>query len=179
MPLWLAPAGPASKRDLDIRAGFQTTLRLLSNALDDEALERMQPVAKVIGAFADSWRPTASAHNDFYDDQLLLTPEGLLALVDFEEAGPGDPMFDVGNMLAHLRWMAGFGMDSEACDDYRQRVRAAALARFDWKTDDLNLREAFAIFRMSSNPLRQAVRGWQSSVAKALGMAGEALDAVS
>ena len=177
-PLWSASASLASKGGLDVRAGFQTTVRLLSSALDDEALRTMQPVAEVIGGFADSWRPTASAHNDFYDDQLLLTPEGRLALVDFEEAGPGDPMFDVGNMLAHLRWMAGFGMDTEACDDYRRRLRAAALARFDWRADDLSLREAFAIFRMSSNPLRQATRGWQSSVGKALGMAAEALDEV-
>ena len=52
--------------------------------------------------FAAAWRPTALAHNDFYDDQMLLMPAGNLALVDFEETGPGDPM------LAHLRWMAGF-----------------------------------------------------------------------
>ena len=105
-----------------------------------------------------------------------MTPEGSLALVDFEEAGPGDPLFDVGNMLAHLRWMSEFGMGREACNDYRRRLRAAALARFGWNADDLNLREAFAIFRMSSNPLRQATNRWQSSVRKALRMAAEALD---
>ena len=175
-PLWSAPASSLSSKGLDVRAGFRTTMRLLSSALDDEVLQRMSPVAKALDGFADSWRPTALALNDFYDDQLLLTPEGRLALVDFEAAGPGDPMFDVGNMLAHLRWMAGFGMDPEACDDYRRRLRAAALARFSWQGDDLNLREAFAIFRMSSNPLRQAVSGWQSSVDTALGMAAEALD---
>ena len=39
-----------------------------------------------------------------YDDQLILTPERELALVDYEEVGPGDPMLDVGNFLAHLSW---------------------------------------------------------------------------
>ena len=175
-PLWSAPAGLVSNEGLDVRAGFQTTVRILSAALDDESMRKMQPVAEIIGGFADSWRPTGSAHNDFYDDQLLLTPEGSLALVDFEEAGPGDALFDVGNMLAHLRWMSEFGMGPEACNDYRRCLRAAALARFGWNADDLNLREAFAIFRMSSNPLRQATNRWQSSVRKALRMAAEALD---
>ena len=31
------------------------------------------------------------------------------ALVDFEEAGPGDPMLDVGNFIAHLCWRSRFG----------------------------------------------------------------------
>ena len=72
---------------------------------------------------------TILAHSDFYDDQVLLTPEGHLALVDFEEIGPGGPLLDVSDMLAHLRWMARFGSAPEAYGAYRRRVRSAALAR--------------------------------------------------
>ena len=57
-----------------------------------------------LSPFVDAWQPTALAHNDFYDDQMLFTPDtGRLALVDFEETAPGDPLLDVGVMLAHLR----------------------------------------------------------------------------
>lgn len=44
---------------------------------------------KGLDDFVREWRPTALAHNDFYDDQLILTPERELALVDYEEVAPG------------------------------------------------------------------------------------------
>jgi thiamine kinase-like enzyme len=115
------------------------------------------------------------AHNDFYDDQILVTPDGHLVLVDFEEIGPGDPLFDVGNMLAHLSWMARFGIATEACNSYHHRVRSAALERFRWEAQDLDLREAFAIFRLSTNPFRRLQRSWPTAIKTGLSLVVEVL----
>lgn len=70
----------------------------------DEAARHLQKVAKQLHAFVDSWRPTGLVHNDFYDDQMIVLPDGRISLVDFEAIALGDPLLDVGNFLAHLRW---------------------------------------------------------------------------
>ncbi len=174
--LWSAPVGPDEGHSLDLLGGFQMTQRLLAHVLQgDEARRLLEQVTDVLAPFSEAWRPSALAHNDFYDDQVLLTPEGRLALVDFEETGPGDPLLDVGNMLAHLRWMARFDISPEACDSYRHRFRAAALNRFGWDAQALNLREAFALFRLSSNPFRQLQRNWASKVETGLALSAELL----
>ena len=111
------------------------------------------------------------AHNDFYDDQMLVKPDGRLALVDFEEIGPGDPMLDVGKMLAHLRRMAVFSRASAACDAYHGRFRVAALERFGWYPQALDLREAFALFRLSTSPVQQLKRDWLKRVKTGLTLA--------
>ena len=153
------------------------TQRLLSHILDDEeALRLLQQVSDIFRPFVEAWRPSALAHNDFYDDQMLLTNDGRLFMVDFEEAGPGDPLLDVGNMLAHLRLAARFGSASEACDSYRHRFRSAALDRLGWKAQDLDLREAFAIFRLSTNSFHQLRSDWALAVKKRLALAAEVLD---
>lgn len=56
------------------------------------------------------WRSTALAHNDLKWDNVLVAPaagaeDARLWLADWEHAGPGDPMWDVGCALAgYLAW---------------------------------------------------------------------------
>ena len=174
-PLWSMPAKKG--RPLDLSAAFRWTDRVLSGALSDGGEHQMlSEVTDVLGPFAEAWRPSTLAHNDFYDGQIILTPDGRLALVDFEEVGPGDPMMDVGMLLAHLRWMARFDASRQACDGYRRRFRAAALDRFGWDGRELALREAFALFRLSSNPIRHLQYNWFQAVETGLGLVLETLD---
>ncbi len=126
--------------------------------------------------FVDAWQPTALAHNDFYDDQMLFTPDtGRLALVDFEETAPGDPLLDVGIMLAHLRRSVRFG-GPEICETYRREFREAALARFGWDQRELNLREAYSLFGLSANAFHQLHSNWYESLETGLSLAAEALE---
>jgi len=37
--------------------------------------------------FVEAWRPSTVAHNDFYDGQLLVLPDGRAALVDMSREG--------------------------------------------------------------------------------------------
>ena len=86
-------------------------------------------------------------------------------------------MMDVGNLLAHQKWMSRFGTAREACGDYRRRFRTEALARFGWSEGDLNLREAYSLFRLTSNPFRRLSPNWRDQTVKGLLLAKEALDA--
>ncbi len=177
--LWSTSIKPGEGHPLDLLGGFHMTQRLLTHLLREKAArQRLQRVIEVLTPFSEAWRPSALAHNDFYDDQVFLTPDGHLALVDFEETGPGDPLFDVGNMLAHMRWMARFGIAREAYDKYRHQIRSAALNRFGWKAPDLDLREALAIFRLSANPFHQLQRNWPKAIETGLSLVVEALEGV-
>ena len=174
--LWSEPIKSGVGHTLDMAGSFHATHRLLSQLLHgDETCHLLQHITDVLGPFLETWRPSTLAHNDFYDDQILLAPDGQLVLVDFEETGPGDPLFDVGNMLAHLSWMARFGTKAEACENYRHRMRSAALERFGWEAHDLDLREAYAIFRLSANPFRRLNREWRTSVETGLSLVAEVL----
>ena len=175
--LWSSRVQPDQGHPFDLSGRFQTTERLLSQLLQSEEARRLlQQLTSILGPFSDEWRPSALAHNDFYDDQVVLTPEGQLVLVDFEEIGPGDPLLDVGKLLAHLRRAARFGSAQAACDTYRRQVRSAALARFGWEPQALDLREAIALFLLAPSPVRQLRRNWAKRVETGLILASEILD---
>ena len=175
--LWSTAAKADEGQPLNLRGGYLITQRLLSQVLEGEEARRLLQLAMdTLGPFSESWEPSTLAHNDFYDDQVLITPQGQLALADYEEMGPGDPLLDVGNLLAHLRWMARFGISTEQCDSYRRGVRVAALDRFGWDSSELDMREAYAIFRLSGNPFRQLRSNWHQATETGLTMVAEVLD---
>ena len=175
--LWSHQLEPKRGYPLDLLGGFEMTERLLSTLLkSDGARRQLKGIADVLGPFAQTWQPSGMAHNDFYDDQVLVTPDGQLALVDFEEIGPGDPLLDVANMLAHLRWMARFGTAPEAFTSYRRDLRSAALAHFGCDGQALDLRESYAIFRLSAGPVRQLRRNWLKRTEEGLDLVAEVLE---
>lgn len=151
-PLWSATDHANAGTPLDLLAHFEWTERLLAGLLRESGKEDvLLPVTSELRPFAEAWRPTSLAHNDFYGEQMILAPSGRLALVDFEETGPGDPLVDVGNMLGHMSWESHKNRASERHNAYRERFRSAALERFAWDERALALREAYAIFRLTTN----------------------------
>lgn len=179
--LWSAPAASGSGRPFDLRAAHRRARRVFRQTLRDDAegLRALRDATRRLDAFAREWRPTAVAHNDLYDDQMLVMGDGRLALVDFEEAGLGDPLLDVGNFLAHLRWSARFGAAAAAraaSEAYRAELRDAALARFGWDARDLDAREAACLFRICTNPIRHLAADWRRTVREGLALAGEVAD---
>ena len=108
--LWNTPDVPEGARPFNLAAAYRRAKRSFTHNVRDEGTARrsLNDAVKSLDPFVRSWRPTGVAHNDFYDDQMLVLSDGRIALVDFEEAGPGDPMLDVGNFLAHLRWASSF-----------------------------------------------------------------------
>ncbi len=141
---------------------------------DAAAAASFNRATKSLDAFVKTWQPTTLAHNDFYDDQLMVLPDGRLALVDFEEIGPGDPQLDVGNFLAHLRWTAHFGQgaSAEARTEFHGILRTAALERFRWNETELNLREAVCLFRICTNTVRHPQADWRRKLESGLSLTG-------
>ena len=173
--LWSVPVS-GDVRSRKLKPGFHATQSLLSHLFSDpEAKEMLRRVVVALDPFVEDWQPTVLAHNDFYDDQMLLSPEtGRLALVDFEETALGDPLLDVGNFLAHLSRSVAMG-GPPVCAEYRQRFRAAALDRFGWEERELNLREAHALFRLAANPFQQPQVNWLQAMETGLSVADNIL----
>ena len=174
--LWSGPV-PTELTPRNMAGGLRRTREILSHLIEgQEARQTLQRVVDTLSPFVDVWQPTALAHNDFYDDQMLFTPDtGRLALVDFEETAPGDPLLDVGVMLAHLRRSVRFG-GPEICETYRREFRAAALERFGWDQRELDLREAYSLFGLSANAFHQLQGNWYETLEMGLSLAAEALE---
>jgi hypothetical protein len=175
--LWGSGFEPGQGCSLNLIGGYRLAKDVLSMLPANESYRPLlHRISESLDPFVSNWGPSALAHNDFYDDQMILTPEGQLALVDYEEIGPGDPMLDVANMLAHLRWAARFGVAPERCEDYHRQFRSQALARFKWDNEALALREGFRLFRLTADAFRRSGNDWAASINTGLLLTQEALE---
>ncbi len=177
--LWQGKVEAGSGRGFNLSRAYRSARRSFRHHLRDAASagQLLKEAEQGLGGFVEAWQPSGLAHNDFYDDQLLLMKDGRLALVDFEETGLGDPLLDVGNFLAHLRWSARFGRgrSAVACQSYHESVLEEALARFGWRRRDLALREAVCLFRVCTNAIRHPQANWESKLEAGLGLVNEVL----
>ena len=177
--LWDAPLNP-DRRAFDLSGAFRRAKRTFRHALRrrHSAQQLLDRVIQDLEPFVQSWRPSAIAHNDLYDDQILALPDGRVAVVDFEEAGPGDPMLDIGNFLAHLKWTSSIGSSrkSDVSGAYYNRLRSAALDRFRWSEYDLNLREAVCLFRVTTNTVRRPSQDWLKRTLDSFRLVAERLE---
>lgn len=114
--LWALESERDCGTPYNLPGGYRHARRMFENVAREnvETTIVLNEITDVLDSFIETWKPQGIAHNDFYDDQLIVTPDGRMALVDFEEAGPGDPLLDVGNFLAHLRWTIRFGSSEAA-----------------------------------------------------------------
>ena len=151
----------------------------MKNALKDDkqALKDLDNATKRLDPFVKAWRPTVLAHNDFYDDQMLVMPDGRIALVDFEETGAGDPILDIGNFLAHLKWMLLFTRrgEKDASGTYYETLRQTALERFSWTAAELDLREAVCLFRVCTIAVRRPKPDWRARLEAGLSLVNTTL----
>ncbi len=178
--LWAVSAQPGSAPPFSLQRAYQRAKESFQYVLrDDQDGQRILACAvQSLEPFVDSWRPCCTAHNDFYDDQMLVLPSGKVALVDFEEAGPGEPMLDAGSFLAHLRWSAAFSRrekGANAARAYHGIFRSAALERFSWRDHDLALREAVCLFRICTNSIRHIQGDWRRKLKTGLSLVNETL----
>ena len=176
--LWSAPS-PNGTRPFNLSGLYNRAKRSFRHALKDEPRSHriLNESTRVLDPFVEEWRPSGIAHNDFYDDQMLVLPDGRIALVDFEETGAGDPLLDVGTFLAHLRWMFHFKRrgDSDASGDFHDTFRRSALDRFSWTERDLDLREAVCLFRVCTNALRRPRPDWREKLEEGLRLVNSTL----
>ncbi len=177
--LWRVSLDKCGARPFDLGRAYRSALRSFRHNLRDfeDASRSLGKIANSLDAFVQFWSPSCVAHNDFYDDQMLVFEDGRIALVDFEDIAPGDPMLDVGNFLAHLRWSACFARERQAenCRDYYSLLRDAVLARFRWNERSLAFREAVCLFRICTNTIRHPRQNWHSKLEAGLALVNETL----
>ncbi|MDE2776835.1 MAG: phosphotransferase [Chloroflexota bacterium] len=178
--LWNVPLHGCAIRPFSLKRAYDRAMGSFRHNLreDAESTYKVNAVAEALNPFVESWRPSHMAHNDFYDDQLLLMENGRIALVDLEDIGPGDPMLDVGNFLAHLRWSSQSSNQDRAanCRAYHEEMRRAALDRFQWDAHNLALREAVCLFRICTNIIRHPKPDWIFRLDAGLELVGECLN---
>ena len=177
--LWRGAYGNGAVQAFDLKRAYRRALRgFRHNMRDfDDAAQILNPLTASLDPFVQAWRPSSMAHNDFYDDQMLQLRDGSIALVDFEDIAPGDPMLDIGNFLAHLRWSAQFARQprAENCRQYHDILRDAALARFGWNSRSLAKREAVCLFRVCTNAIRHPKEDWRERLSAGLALVAECL----
>lgn len=177
--LWRAPVDKRQVRPFDLMRAYRRAIRSFRHNLRDhrDLARELETIVAALDSFVRSWSPAGMAHNDFYDDQMILQTDGQIALVDFEDIAPGDPLIDVGNFLAHLRWSSCFARQkhAESCRSYHDVFRSSALARFRWPPQELALREAVCLFRICTNAIRHPRADWKSRLEAGLGLVNEAL----
>jgi aminoglycoside phosphotransferase (APT) family kinase protein len=110
---------------------------------DDDRLRPLgSRLARALARLPDPRRPV---HYDYYHSQLLVPADGPTVALDLDEAGVGDPAFDVAHFLAHLELLAlqwygdpgAFGPAAEAFLDAYAAVASPprpqpALEAFAW-----------------------------------------------
>ena len=177
--LWAQSPAAHGSPPFNLSSAYGRAMRTFKHKVHQEepAFRSLNAAARTLAPFVKSWQPTTLAHNDFYDDQMLVLPDGRIALVDFEEAGPGDPMLDVGNFLAHLRWRSRLGRqrENDASAGFHDVFRQAALDRFRWSESDLARREAVCLFRTATNIIRHPQAEWREKLEAALSLVNETL----
>lgn len=177
--LWDAPYPTGNSRPFDLPGLYNRAKRTIRYAArgNEEVGASLRDAVRSLAPFIESWQPTGLAHNDFYDDQMLMLPDGRVALVDFEEIGMGDPLLDVGNFLAHLQWASHFGDEKAAHtrSAYHGVFQRAALDRFGWNERELALREAVCLFRICTNTVRYPQPDWQHRLQSGLSLVNQTL----
>ena len=83
--LWSIPMASSEIRPFNLLRAYERARRsFMHNGADSESVMTvLKRATDVLDPFVGSWRPSATAHNDFYDDQMLELPSGEIALVDF------------------------------------------------------------------------------------------------
>lgn len=177
--LWQRPMDNRTGRPMRLDRGYRSAKRSFRHHLrdSDSSMRLLNTAISSLDPFVNAWKPTCTAHNDFYDDQLLLMKNGKIALVDFEEAGPGDPMLDIGNFLAHLLYSVNFGSGKGADASHRfyKILKTAALERYAWDARSLALGESVCLFRICTNFIRHAGANWRKQLESGLVLVNEML----
>jgi hypothetical protein len=174
-PLLAAEARGTTRRVVDPGTAL-CAAQIVARLLPSEGCAAGRLAEAVIG-WADGSEPADEwiVHGDLYENQVFVDGDSL-GFVDLDDLGPGDPLLDAANFVAHLRVLAASGPPAAAVvNRYREELRTAFLRRLDAGPADLAWREAYCLLRLATGPFRVLHPDWPRRMADRLALAAEAL----
>lgn len=135
----------------------------------DEIVERL--------ALRTGERPTGrvgTVHGDLHEAQLVVDDERVIGLLDIDDVGPGDPLDDVGTLVAHLRFRALTSGDRRTTE-YADATRTAVLAGHD--PADVDRHVAAVLVGLATGPFRIQQPDWVATTGEVLDLVEAHLDA--
>lgn len=168
-------------------------LRGLITATDDIQLALPEIAQQIATATAElvrrgqdlSFDEYVPIHGNLFADQLLVEGSNV-GLVDWDDLCHGDPMYDLGRLLAHLQYLAI--VQSDLADHVRngiaqllsayleERGKPIAVSRLEWHT------QVALLLRAKISGLRPLVPAWHEHVARTVAVVerslSEGLDSV-
>ena len=149
----LPPPGPPSRiTDGHLHA------RMLATVLPD-LTPLLQPLADRFEALGAP-EPDGVIHGDLHEGQLIVGPDGIVGVLDVDDAGPGSSADDIGNLLArlHYREIAATTVDTDALVRYRGELERATADR--WPREMLHDHVSAALVGLATGPFRIQSAGW-------------------
>jgi hypothetical protein len=142
--------------------------KLLAAVLPDQA-PRLRELRRLLGSLHEP-TPRRTVHGDLYERQLLVGGSEIVGVVDLDDAGRGEVVDDLANVIAHLLILA------PSAGRHRQQVLryAASLGESFRRVVDgrqLDVRIAAALVSLGTGPFRARHRGWRAGVRRRIDMA--------
>jgi tRNA A-37 threonylcarbamoyl transferase component Bud32 len=142
--------------------------KLLAAVVPDQA-PRLRELSQLLGSLHEP-TPRRTVHGDLYERQLLVEGSEIVGVVDLDDAGRGEVVDDLANVIAHLLILA------PSAGRHRQQVLryAASLGESFRRVVDgrqLDVRTAAALVSLGSGPFRVRHRGWRAGVRRRIDMA--------
>lgn len=119
-------------------------------------------------------RAGVTIHGDLYESQLVVDGTRIVGVLDIDDTGPGDPIDDLANVLAHLRYRAVTTPRLRTrLDGYADALRREFGRHVD--VHELDLVTGAALVGLATGPFRVQQRHWQHEVRRVLHRAEQLL----
>ena len=169
--------------DLDLGDVTPTRSRLadaphhaaMLGAVLPDASERLDAIAERLSAGASRRPHTGTVHGDLHEGQLVVDDTTVTGLLDIDDVGPGDPLDDVGALVAHLRFRALTSGD-QRIDAYATAVRSALSANYD--DSDVDLHIAAVLVGLATGPFRIQQPEWAATTERVLDLIDHHVSAI-
>jgi hypothetical protein len=126
---------------------------------------RLHAIVEQLTAPCASGPLTGTVHGDLHEAQLVVDDTTVTGLLDIDDVGPGDPLDDVGALVAHLRFRAVTSGDRRI-DAYAAAVRCALSSSHDDREVDRHI--AAVLVGLATGPFRIQQPAWAETTRRVL-----------
>lgn len=126
---------------------------------------RLDEIARRLGA--NPCDRSGTVHGDLHEGQLVVDDDGVIGVLDIDDVGPGDPLDDVGTLVAHLGFRAVTTDAHTALISQHAAATRAAIAR-DRDAAALDRHVAAVLVGLATGPFRIQQPDWPATTRRVL-----------